>query len=145
MNDKIKNGKVEMLNYNHEPENIKIDINKIICNETIKAIEKRFVFDNNIIKRIESTMEELSTELIKQIDSWLIGKLKEFGINEEEINERVCLLISDLLHPCQKNHIFIDGKYTFSFYYEYDFSENNKDFVICIKQEYIPKMKEFDN
>lgn len=95
----------------------------------------------NFIKDIEKGNEKLIREINEIHNREMMEILERFGINENEIPNRVKGIIQDFDPFHEKIHIFIDGDYAFSITKGYDLS-NGTDMTVWIRPEYIFEMKE---
>lgn len=121
---------------------IEIKIDKIIDHEMIKTIQRHFDFDDDSLDIIKSANEELINHISKQIDSWLLEILNEFGVPKEEIRERVYAITQNPYTEYQKTHVYIDGKYAFSFGINDGYSKNGLIYRAWIKADYISDMRD---
>lgn len=119
---------------------IEIKIDKIIDHEMIKTIQKHFDFCKDSLDIIKAAEEELSNHISEQINSWLLEILNKFGVPKEEIRERVYAITQNPYTEYQKTHVYIDGKYEFSFERNYGYTKNGSIYGVWIKADYIPNM-----
>lgn len=145
----IKNIKIEesrfpkiCANINLEWEPIEIKIDKIIDHEMIKTIQKHFDFCKDSLDIIKSSEEELSSHISEQIDSWFLNILSEFGVSKEEIKERVYAITQNPYTEYQKTHVYIDGKYAFSFSLNSGYAKNGLTYRTWIKADCISEMRD---
>lgn len=124
---------------------IEIRIDKIIDHEMIKAIQKNFDFCEDSIDIVKYYTEELSNHISKQIDSWILEILNYFGVQKEEIRERVYAINQNPYTEYQKTHVYIDGEYVFSFGLNDGYAKNGSIYRAWIKADYIPEIGDVKN
>lgn len=119
---------------------IEIKIDKIIDHEIIKTIQKHFDFCKDSLDIIKSSEEEFFNHISEQIDSWFLEILNYFGVQKEEIRERIHAITQNPYTEYQKTHVYIDDKYVFSFQLNNGYAKNDSIYRVWIKADYIPEM-----